>query len=189
MKPLLTILSFIVGLLPFLAAANPPVWMIELEKSSISFEYVEAGKLKTGAFRAFEASIAFDPDVPEETTASFYVETASINLNDAMREGVLVTVPWFDSERFPKARFSLTGLRPISEGKYLADGILRIKATELPVQSMVSLLIEGRSVRATGRVEIDRKDFRLRDALLESVVSIGEKVTIDFDLLGSVELK
>ena len=168
-------------------AANPAVWTVDVVRSSVSFEYVESGKTKTGAFKAFSASINFDQDMPQNASASFSVETASIDLNDAMREGVLATVPWFDSERFPRADFSLTRLRPSSSGKYIAEGVLKIKKVELPVQLTINLSMSGRNARAKGVLEIDRNDFRLRDAVLESIVGIGQKVTIRFDLVATLD--
>jgi len=170
-------------------AANPPTWMVDRGASSVSFKYVENGRAKHGTFNTFMASIAFDPNSPEDASASFVVETASIDLNDGMREGVLATVPWFDSERFPRAEFRLTKLRPTTEGKFVADGVLKIKAVKLPVQLTLSFLVDGEKARAMGSLEIDRTDFRLRDAVLEAIVGIGERVTINFDLIATPELK
>jgi len=189
MRKLLLALSLIVGLVPLRAVADPTAWTVDHEKSSVTFEFIEAGKSKVGAFDMYQASIAFDPEKPESASASISVETASISLNDVMREGFLMTVPWFNSERFPVASFRLTGLRPLADGRYLASGFLRIKGVELPVQPTISLSIKGQNARATGTVEIERTKFRLRDALLESVVSIGDKVTIGFDLVATVDLK
>lgn len=171
---------------PF-AASAAPVWTVDTGKSSISFEYVESGKSKTGAFRTFTASIAFDPNLPEDASASFSVKTASIDLNDAMREGVLGTAPWFNSEDFPRADFSLTGLRFIKKGQYLAEGVLRIKTIERPVQLMISLSVIDETARAKGVLEIERRDFQLRDAIVESIVGIGDKVTIRFDLVATLD--
>jgi len=144
---------------------------------------------KSGAFDQFVASIAFDPEMPESASASFVVNTASIDLNDSMREGVLASVPWFNSEQFPKAEFRLTGLSPTPDSKYVADGVLKIKNVEMPVRVQVSLLIKGDNARAKGILKIDRRDFKLRDVLLESIVSVGETVSIGFDLVAKVEKK
>ncbi len=176
----------LIGLIQPLSALAQPAWIVDTEKSSVSFEYVESGKVKSGAFDTFVASIVFDPEMPKGASASFVVDTASIDLNDAMREGVLASVPWFDSERYPKAEFRLTDLSPAPGGAYVADGMLRIKETELPVQVEVSLVLEDGDARAKGVLKIDRRDFRLRDALLESIVSVGETVSIGFDLIAKV---
>jgi len=180
---------FVLGMSQPLFAANQPAWIVDTNQSSVSFEYVESGKSKSGGFDQFIASIAFDPTMPEGASASFVVNTASIDLNDSMREGVLASVPWFNSEQFPKAEFELTGLSPAPGGKYVADGMLKIKNVELPVRVNVSLLIEGDNARAKGILEIDRTDFRLRDVLLESIVSVGETVSIGFDLVAKIEKK
>ena len=176
----------LLGMVQPLSASAQPAWVVDTGKSSVSFEYVESGKIKSGAFDTFVASIVFDPALPKEASASFVVDTASIDLNDAMREGVLASVPWFDSERYPKAEFRLTDLSPAPGGTYVADGMLRIKKTELPVQVKVSLVLEDGDARAKGVLEIDRRDFRLRDALLESIVSVGETVSIGFDLIAKI---
>ena len=187
MRRLFLCFGFLLGLLPSLVMANEPVWKVDPKKSSVSFEYLEGGKSKKGAFDVFTASIVFDSKSPESASASVSVVTASIDLNDAMREGVLGTNPWFNSGDFPRAEFSLKGLRPVGSGTYLADGVLRIKTVKLPVQVMVKVTLNGNNARAVGTLEIDRTDFRLRDVLLESVVSIGERVTIGFDLIATLE--
>ena len=184
MRHALLSLGLMLGIASPLSAVNQTVWEVDTEKSSVSFEYIEAGTAKIGSFDSFTASIAFDPEFPEQASASFAVKTASIDLNDTMREGVLATTPWFNSDEFPKAEFSLQGLRLVSQGKYLAEGVLRVKTVELPVQVMLSLSISGGRARAAGKLEIDRTEFQLRDVLLESVVAIGERVTIGFDLVA-----
>jgi len=177
----------LIGFISSLNAASLPVWIVDKEKSSVSFEYIESGKPKSGAFDAFEASIAFDPDMPDDATATFSVLTSSINLNDSMREGVLLTLPWFHSEEFPRADFSLTDLKPTEGGKFVANGVLRIKTIEMPVELMVSWTVNGKTARAMGALEIDRTDFKLRDAVLESIVGIDERVKIGFDLIATLQ--
>jgi len=78
-------------------------------------------------------------------------------------------------------------LMPESDGGYVAVGFLRIKSVEMPVQVRLTLAVENDAAHATGTLEIDRRDFMLRDVVLESIVSVGEKVTIGFDLVARME--
>lgn len=170
-----------------LSAAGQPTWIVDTDESSVFFEYVEGSDTKTGSFDQFEALIAFDPDMPSSASASFVVTTASLDLDDTLREGVLATLPWFDSERFPQAEFTLKELTPDPAGGFVAMGVLRIKTVEMPVQVRLSLALEGDAARAMGTLEIDRRDFMLRDVLLETIVAVGEKVKIGFDLVARMD--
>lgn len=177
----------LIGMGQPLSAAGQPTWIVDTGNSSVSFEYIEGSEPKTGSFSKFDALIAFDPANPEGASASFAVETASLDLNDGLREGVLATLPWFDSESFPKAEFKLEELQSEPGGGYIAKGVLRIKKIEMPVQVRLSLDVDGDAARATGTLEIDRRDFMLRDVLLETIVAVGEKVTIGFDLVARMD--
>lgn len=86
----------------FPGAAQAAVWIVDPVRSSVSFHYTEDGITKQGAFAEFSAKVLFDPARVEDSRASFVVQTASIDLDDALREGVLATTPWFDSERYPE---------------------------------------------------------------------------------------
>jgi len=161
-------------------------WIVDTDRSSVSFRYLESGKEKAGAFVRFSADVDFDPSRLENTEAAFAVETASIDLDDALREGVLVTTPWFDSDAFPNASFRLTKLTPdtAAPGMYWAEGTLIIKTVEKPVRFRTEVSVMAGQARARGTFQIDRTEFRLRDVVLEAIVPVGKTVSIGFDLVA-----
>jgi len=169
-----------------LHAAGAPAWLVDTGKSSVSFRYVEDGVAKDGAFVRFSANVKFDPDRVEDTEAAFAVDTASIDLNDALREGVLVTTPWFDSTRFPHATFELLRIYAdgTATGVFWADGVLTIKDVKKPVRFRTTVDVDDKNARARGNLMIDRTAFRLRDVVLESIVPVGDEVDIAFDLVA-----
>ena len=165
-------------------SAGQPVWVVDDARSSVFFQYSEDGRSVDGAFERYSARIEFDPTMLTQTTATLAVDTASIDLDDALREGVLLTPPWFDADAFPRAVFELTSLSFVAEDRYRAEGFLTIKSVRMPVNFDLVLTLDQGNARVRGTLEIDRNDYRLRDALLESVISVSETVSIGFDLVA-----
>lgn len=161
--------------------ANAAEWEVIPGESAVTFRYTEDGRPRDGRFPAFDARIAFDPDRPAAAELLFDVETARIDLGDALREGVLLTSPWFDAQSHPRARFELTRLLPVGPG-WRAEGALTIKDRTLPVAFPVVIETTGGRGRARGTLTVDRGAFALRDAALEAFVTIGEEVEIAFDI-------
>lgn len=164
--------------------AGKPAWIVDDARSTVSFRYSEDGKPVDGGFGQFSALIEFDPTKLGETTAIVAVSTASIDVDDAMREGVLLTPPWFDTRAFPEAIFELTDLTLVADDRYRAQGLLTIKAVRKPVDFELNVSLTRGNARVQGTLQIERSEYRLRDDLLESVISVGDTVSIGFDLVA-----
>lgn len=164
--------------------AHAATWIVDSARSSVTFGYVEDGIARTGTFTRFTAEVFFDPAALGQTSAAVSVATTSLDLGDAMREGVLETTPWFDTERFDTARLVVTALTPVPgmAGAYTADATLGIKGLERPLRFRTEVSVADGTGRARGSFSITRTDFRLRDAVLEAMVPIGDEVKIAFDL-------
>ncbi len=178
------VIALATALLLAVLPVDARAWQIDTARSVISFVYEEDGKAKRGVFRRFGGTLDYDAENAKRSTAALTVSTASLALGDILREGVLETPEWLDSTSHPKARFTLGGLEPRGGEGYDAMGTLEIKGIQHPVRFPVTLHDDGREARATGDIAFSRRDFRLRDPLLESIISIGETVRINFDIVA-----
>ncbi len=168
--------------LTMLGPATVFAWQIDSARSLVTFHYEEDGEPRSGTFDRIGGTVDHTTGRIEESKADLKVATASLDLGDALREGVLATGPWLDSEAHPHAIFSLDRLTPLGGNRYEATGSLQIKDKKLPFSFPLLLEDDGREARVRGGLTFKRTDFNLRDVILESFVSIGDFIRLDFDI-------
>lgn len=169
-------------------------WTIDPTHSTVGFSirHLMISKVK-GSFETFDATFVTTEN-PLEARVTASAQVASINTNDANRDGHLRTGDFFDAETHPTIDFVSTGARVVS-GEYLVDGDLTIKGVTKPVTFDVDFggfagdPFGNYKFGATAKTEINREDFGLSyNAALETGgVLLGEKVTITLDLQGTLQ--
>ena len=170
-------------------APGAHAWQLDHARSSVVFSYQEDGAEKQGQFKQFDGSLDIDGMNITQSMASISVDTASLDMGDPFREGVLQGDPWLDSDTYPAARFRLAGLEAVPDrpGEFEAVGDLRIKGIVKPVRFPVMLTESNDDARASGSLRFSRSDFRLRDVVVESFVTIGPVITLSFDIIAERE--
>ena len=83
-----------------------------------------------GRFKKFDASVVFDPKKPEATKAEFEVDLASIDLGAPDGDTEAQRPLWFDTAKFPKAKFVASSVKSTGPNKYEATGALTIKGVD-----------------------------------------------------------
>ncbi len=141
-----------------------------------------------GHFNDFAGSVVATDDTFGQAVISFTAQTASINTNNADRDGHLKSTDMFDVEHFPTLTFVSTSCTPTDDGLAVA-GDLTIKGTTLPVTLHATLGgvvmgMYGKRVAAfTLSGSINRMDFGIAwNALLETGgVVVSEEVVLDIE--------
>ncbi|MFC4224548.1 YceI family protein [Lysinibacter cavernae] len=107
-------------------------WTIDPTHSEVSFSvrHLAISKVK-GKFEKFEATFVTGEN-PLDSTVTASAEVASVNTNEANRDGHLRTGDFFDAEQFPTIDFVSTGVRQVGSD-YKVDGNLTIKGITKPV--------------------------------------------------------
>lgn len=174
-----------VALAALIALAQPAHaadWVLEPEASRLGFGYTAFGEPAGGQFRRFAATARFDPATPSDTALSLTVETASIDLGNALVSALATSVEWFDAKAHPVMRFRLTDLTPQGGDRYRATGHLTIKRVTRPIAAEVTVTATGASLRARGETTVDRRSFGLGVGPVAALVPVGDRVTVSFDL-------
>ena len=169
-------------------------WTIDPTHSEVGFSirHLMISKVK-GKFEQFDATFVTTEN-PLETSVTASATVASINTNEANRDGHLRTGDFFDAETYPTIDFVSTGVRLV-KGDYLVDGNLTIKGITKPVTFDFEFGGFGGDpygnykFGATATTDVARADFGLSyNAALETGgMLLGDKVTITLELQGALQ--
>lgn len=172
---------------PAAARAEVPTWTVQHEKSSLSFRPKQMGAEFKGVFDVFAADIAFDPDDLEKSKVTVTIQVPSAHTGAPDRDENLKAPDWFDTTKFPAAKFESTAFRREGEGRYVADGTLTIKGVTLPVVLPFTLAITKRddgfsTAVVDGTVTLDRSKFNVGVGQWADVSIIANEVPVDVHL-------
>src|SRR3989344_7540030 len=84
----------------------------------------------SGRFGKFSGEFNYDEKTPSAWSATAVIEAASIDTNNANRDGHLKSPDFFEVEKFPAITFRSTGVKNISGSKDQPGGILMMKGSE-----------------------------------------------------------
>jgi len=126
--------SFVPSLAVMLMAASGGAGAqgVLIDRSEIRFVAKQTGGGVEGRFRRWKANVDFRPKDPAKSRAAFEIELASIDLASEETESEVRRPAWFDTAKFPVAKFESTTVRGLGGDRYEIDGRLSIKAPRFP---------------------------------------------------------
>ncbi len=172
--------SFIPSLgMMLLAAGQAGAEGVLIDKSEIRFVSKQMGVNVEGTFRRWKANIVFIPADLAHSKADFDIELASIDLASDEAESEVRHPSWFDTAKFPVARFASTSIKDVGGGKYEVAGKLTMKgvARDAVVPISLSKDASGNSV-AEGMFTIKRLDFRIGDGDWADPDTVANEVVV-----------
>ncbi len=176
-------------------SAQAAEYTIDASHSDVMFKVKHMGiSTVTGSFSEFSGSFDLDTKNVGKTTGSLVIKTASVNTNNAKRDGHLKGDDFFNTEKYPEIKFVSKAVKNVNLADSTADlvGDLTIR----DVTKEIVLKVKGQGIlskdpwgmeraafSATGR--INRFDYNLKwSALIESG---GMVVAPDVDLVLNFE--
>lgn len=101
--------------------------------SSLQFTSSYDGESFDGFFARFTPTIHFDPDDLAAGRMDVRIDLASASTGHEERDEVLVGEEFFDAGGDGVAHYSAVGFRALGGGRFVADGMLTLRGTRLPV--------------------------------------------------------
>lgn len=166
-------------------------WQIDSTHSTVTFS-VRHMMISTvrGRFEKFSGSVNFDDKNPANTTVDVQIETASVNTNEAQRDGHLRSADFLDAENHPTLNFKSKRVELIDSnvGKLIGDLTIRGVTHEVVLdveyfgqnKNPWGATVAGFSASTT----INRKDWGLvwNVALETGGILVGDKIKIEIEL-------
>ena len=176
----------------FAASALPAAAQQKLlpAQSSIAFEIKQMGVPVQGHFKKFDAQVNFDAAKLAASKVTFSVDIASATLGAPEMDAELPKATWFDTAKFPQARFTSSAFKALGAGKYEAAGKLAIKGQSRDVTVPLAMSQNGATTTATGVLPIKRLSFRIGegDWADTSMLADDVQVRLKLDLTGIPKL-
>lgn len=157
-------------------------WRIDEAHSRLGFQYRAMGAPVEGQFQRYLADIQWDPSQPANAHIRLDVDTGSIDagLPDASSEAL--KGDFFDSRRYPWARFVSTAVQAQGNGRYLLQGMLTVKGISRPVSLPILMRAEGPAQQLKGTFVLKRLDFGIGKGQWADTSALANEVPVAFSL-------
>jgi polyisoprenoid-binding protein YceI len=133
-----------------------------------------------GAFPTFDVRARFDPAAPESGTLDVTIDVAAATMRSADIDAAIAGPDWFDSGRFPRARFRATSIRRGGADRYVASGTLTLKGIAAPLDVPFTWTSAGDGATMEGELVVERARFRIGEGEWAGSATIGPRVTVRF---------
>lgn len=166
---------------PRAARGAERIWRFDQGVGRISFIARHVGLFSsTGRFERFQAMVALDPDdLPAGARIEATVDTTAITHPWPAAGPLLRSEAFFDSARWPAARFAGRALSVSERGAFPVEGTLSVRGIERPFRMEARLAARSFDAAAGGDVaefeasgELDRTQFGMvaeRDVISDAI--------------------
>jgi polyisoprenoid-binding protein YceI len=170
---------------PAAAAGAPAHYGLDAAKSTLQFNFTQAGARNQGAFRRFTVALDFSPDNLAASRLQVSIEMNSLDSGDQERDDTLRGDDLFAVKKFPQARFSAPQIVKTAAG-YEAVGKLTIRdqTRDLRVPFTFRTATEqGAAVGyMSGKTTIRRLDYGVGQGDWKATDQVGNDVVVSFAL-------
>ena len=162
-----------------LTAAQAGAQGVLIDKSEIRFVSKQMGVNVEGRFRKWKANIALLPQDLGHSKADLEIDLGSIDLASEESEGEVKGRVWFDTARFPVARFVSSSIRQTGPDRYDVAGALTIKGITRDEVVPIALKKDasGNSV-AEGSFTLKRLDFHVGEGEWADPSTVANEVLV-----------
>lgn len=126
--------------------------------SSLAFTSRYQGEAFTGRFPGFATRLTFDPKQLAKARLDVTIPLASATTSNTDYDGELRGAAFFNSARFPQARYTATRFRALGGNRYAAEGTLTLRGVSKPVTLEFTWTPGARPVLA-GKASVRRLAF------------------------------
>ena len=150
-----------------------------VDKSEIRFMAKQMGVNVEGRFRKWKANVVFLPNVLQNSKAEFDIDLASIDLASEDSETEIKGAPWFDTAKFPVARFTSTSIKDLGGDKFEVAGRLSLKGNTRDCVVPIAIRKDAAGNRvAEGSFSLKRLDYKIGEGLWADTNTVADDVIV-----------
>ncbi len=131
---------------------------IQTAGSSLGFSGKYQGEAFNGQFPGFVSTFSFDPVKLVGAKLNVTIPLVTATTRNADYDGELRGASFFNSKKFPQARYTATKFRALGANKYAADGTLSLRGVSKPVTLTFTWTAGAKPILA-GTALVKRLDF------------------------------
>lgn len=175
-------LRFVMLIMFATGSAQAATWQVVPALSKLSFQGTYEGEAFDGRFQRFTPTIAFDAADAAKIAIDTSVDLASVDTQNQERDDALTSTEFFDTARFPKARFTTTACRGAAP-RFTCDATLTIRGKQRPLKFPFTWTANADgTARLTARVTLNRLDFDVGTGDWADTELIENAVRVSVDL-------
>jgi polyisoprenoid-binding protein YceI len=168
---------------PVITSALPAgSWIMDRSQSRLEIEAAQGSEAFKARFDRFDVRIVLDPARLEQAEIIAEIDVASFASGVPDRDTVARDADWLDAARYPSARYASQRVTRSPDGRYRADGMLRIRDWQAPVTLTFDLVISSDRTRARGEAQFDRFDLKLGRGDTGGEDMAGRTIRITLDI-------
>lgn len=167
--------------------AEPSLWDINYETSSIRFTAEQAGASFEGEWQSWKGELRFDPAALDSSAFDVAIDVASVATLDEERDETLQDPEFFDGVNFPLAHYRATSFEKSGDGGYIANGLLEIKGASSPAPLRFTVQQEGDRVVLDGTARLDRLAIGVGTGDWEDTTWVGQFVDVTVHVEATIE--
>ncbi len=126
--------------------------------STLGFSGKYQGEAFNGQFPGFVTTFSFDPTKLTGAKLEVSIPLTTATTRNADYDSELRGTSFFNSKKFPQARYTATKFRALGGNKYAADGVLSLRGVSKPVMLTFTWTPGAKPVLA-GTAVVKRLDF------------------------------
>ena len=146
---------------------------------SLEFEFVQAGAVTQGHFRKFATELQYDEDQLAASKLKVTVQIGSLDTQDKDRDQTLASNELFDTDKFPTAQYSATGLEKRGAGLE-AVGKLTLHGVTRDVRVPLTIRTTKSGVEISGETTIRRLEFGVGQGDWKSTEWVDDDVKLRY---------
>jgi polyisoprenoid-binding protein YceI len=161
-------------------------WNVDYAKSRLGFTVLWSGEALNARFKAWNATIDFDPAHVAAAHAKVSIVLDSEDSGSADNDDGVKGAEGFSVTQFPAAVFETTGFKATGGNGYVATGALNLHGMTKAITLPFTLTIAGNTAHMTGKAVVSRLDFGLgASGEWSGETPIAHAVTITVDLTAT----
>ncbi|HXX86771.1 MAG TPA: YceI family protein [Casimicrobiaceae bacterium] len=162
-----------------LATTHAAAQGVVIDKSEIRFVSKQMGVNVEGRFRKWKANIAFSPKDLGKSKADIEIDLNSIDLASEESETEVKRPKWFDTAKFPIARFVSRAIRGVGGDRYEVAGALTIKGITHDALVPIALKSDSAGNRvAEGTFTIKRLDYKIGEGEWADPETVANEIIV-----------